>query len=433
MGIQLAKSSLEFVLYGLMSLIGLQLSFVITCLVVRQRRFARVGLCVAVNVVAYLVVQTVIAHMLPEAYPQWAIPVIAFVVSLPRVVLIAVFLAIVAVEIVLYRDYLRYEQETITPVSVKEAFDSLPAGICFFTTDGSVVMKNEMMDRLCYALTGDVLKSGTDFMGRLSSGSLASGCAVASIEDSYVVTLPDGQVVSISVDDDVSVSKNVLRVVRANDVTDEYAKIRKLQEMVSELTDLNARLGQVNTDIVSTIGVQETVNARIKIHDELGNNLLVVEDFIKNGGSEEKLDEIRDWLTLSVSFLLSGFPDRSEDDYELLRETAEKLSVKIVVSGKLPESEPLKHIVSTAIHECLTNTIRHAHGDMLEVEVDESRDRINVTLTNNGDQPTAPIRETGGLLSLRELVERAGGSMTVVSQPSLSITVSLPKGVSHEL
>lgn len=52
--------------------------------------------------------------------------------------------------------------------------------------------------------------------------------------------------------------------------------------------------------------------------------------------------------------------------------------------GNLTELEPQRHIIVTGIHECLTNTIRHAGGDELYIKIDESDTEFRVEITNNG-------------------------------------------------
>ena len=114
-------------------------------------------------------------------------------------------------------------------------------------------------------------------------------------------------------------------------------------------------------------------------------------------------------------------------------ETAEKLGVWVRIDGELPQEEPLKHILASGIHECLTNTLRHAGGDELSLKIRREGGRVTAVFTNNGLQPTEEIQEKGGLVSLRELVEMSGGKMTVRSLPEYSITLELPGEVQDEL
>ena len=84
-------------------------------------------------------------------------------------------------------------------------------------------------------------------------------------------------------------------------------------------------------------------------------------------------------------------------------------------------------MIAAAARECVTNCVNHAGGDRVRVEVVERADIYRVIITNNGKIPEREITEGGGLSSLRERIERAGGTMIVQSMPCFSLTVTLPE------
>lgn len=89
--------------------------------------------------------------------------------------------------------------------------------------------------------------------------------------------------------------------------------------------------------------------------------------------------------------------------------------------------------MSAAIHECFTNALRHAHGDELFVEITENEEMLTSVFSNNGEPPAGEITEKGGLKSLRELTEQAGGHMTIRYNPVFEIQLKLPKEVEDVL
>ncbi|NLD82897.1 MAG: hypothetical protein GX637_01915, partial [Clostridiales bacterium] len=117
----------------------------------------------------------------------------------------------------------------------------------------------------------------------------------------------------------------------------------------------------------------------------------------------------------------------------LMLETAEKLGVRILLSGELPATEPQKHVIATALHECITNTLRHARGDELRVSIEEKDGVIRAAFTSNGEQPAEKVQEKGGLSSLRILAQNAGGNMVLSASPVFSVILLLPKEVPHAL
>ena len=70
---------------------------------------------------------------------------------------------------------------------------------------------------------------------------------------------------------------------------------------------------------------------------------------------------------------------------------------------------------------------RHAHGDLLRIELRETRDRLTIVFSGNGEPPKGPVRETGGLRILRTITEQAGGIMRVSTEPCFTVTLNLNK------
>ena len=203
--------------------------------------------------------------------------------------------------------------------------------------------------------------------------------------------------------------------------------------MQKTLSALNERLTAYNREIVALTAEKELLDARLRLHDQMGEDLLVMKRFILQNGTEAEQKEIETMLRRNVSFLKTGRQGEKKDEYALMLETAEKLGVHIHITGTLPQTEPQKHIIAAAIHECFTNTLRHARGDTLRLNIAEQEEQITIRFTNNGLQPTGPIRETGGLASLRVLAERAGGTLAIAVQPRFTVTLTLPKEVSNGL
>ena len=325
-----------------------------------------------------------------------------------------------------WRDLKRNAFRRITPSSIKEALDSLPSGVCFYREDGRVLLVNRAMERLCRRVTGEALVNGAAFAARLGSGALPEGCRRAAAGEEPVIVLLDGTAWSFS-RRPLRDQKRTVDMLAASEVTELYEKTRALHEAREKVTRLNRRLTEFNREIVALTAARETLNAKVKIHDELGGNLLAIRRVLLEGGSPADLEEIAERLRLNVAFLKSGQTAPRRDEYALMLETARSLGVTVHVEGAMPEWEPARHILTVAIHECFTNTLRHAHGSALDVRIREAEDRVTAEFSNDGEQPEGPIRERGGLRSLRELAEGAGGRIHVRTAPDFSITLELPK------
>ncbi|MBQ6513377.1 MAG: hypothetical protein IJI09_01520, partial [Clostridia bacterium] len=76
---------------------------------------------------------------------------------------------------------------------------------------------------------------------------------------------------------------------------------------------------------------------------------------------------------------------------------------------------------------CAANAVKHADGDRLTADTRHSDTGYSFTVRSNGIPPAAPIRETGGLHSLRTLVENRRGAMRIDVSPEFRLTIVLPQ------
>ena len=377
----------------------------------------------------YYLVQFISYYTEPIANDPRTLEIAVSFAALPHLLHFLLLAGIGSVIGTLYRSLIRYGKNQITPMSVREAVDSLPSGICCFLTDGRILMINTAMQDLCKAL-GRLPLSGKEIREGLFSGMLVSGYRVTALEDTVLIAAPDGTVWSLEKRTG-SIDGKAVHSVIATDVTELYQKTVLLRRREEKLSELNERLTEYNREIVSLTAEKEKLSARVRLHDEFGEDLLTIRRCLERGGSEKDREDIRRRLRRNVSFLLTGDVPAAEDEYVLLKKTAAQLGVKVTVQGSLPQAEPQKHAAATAIHECFTNTLRHAHGDELRISSEEQGDRYLICLTSNGEQPAGPIRETGGLKSLRELTEYIGGTMELSYSPVYTVTLILPKEVPH--
>ena len=377
----------------------------------------------------YYLVQFISYYTEPIANDPRTLEIAVSFAALPHLLHFLLLAGIGSVIGTLYRSLIRYGKNQITPMSVREAVDSLPSGICCFLTDGRILMINTAMQDLCKAL-GRLPLSGKEIREGLFSGMLVSGYRVTALEDTVLIAAPDGTVWSLEKRNG-SIDGKAVHSVIATDVTELYQKTVLLRRREEKLSELNERLTEYNREIVSLTAEKEKLSARVRLHDEFGEDLLTIRRYLERGGSEKDREDIRRRLRRNVSFLLTGDVPAAEDEYVLLKKTAAQLGVKVTVQGSVPQAEPKMQAAATAIHECFTNTLRHAHGDELRISSEEQGDRYLICLTSNGEQPAGPIRETGGLKSLRELTEYIGGTMELSYSPVYTVTLILPKEVPH--
>ena len=401
-------------------------SIVINAFLIQQKRYRYLWFTLPLSLLLYCMEQCFDTPCRGYVYSQTAGDIQLALLTLPGWLLVTLCLVLALLEIFLWRMIYLYEKKRITPMSVKEAMDSLPAGILCYAPGAKTLLVNRTMEDLCRKVLGAELNDGAVFREQLQNGELLPECGREIVGGEPVITLPDGTVRELH-ETEIPYEKYTVRMLVALDITETFRKTQELTQMREKVEQLGRHLQKVNQEIVALTAEREILNAKVRIHDEMGSNLLTLKRYLTAGGSEKEKEELLENLRHSVSFLKNDPMPNPQDEYALLMSMAKRLGLTIFVTGKLPQSETHKPIITTAIHECLTNTLRHAHGNELYVVITQDEDRIEATLTNNGIQPEGEITEKGGLRSLRELTEQAGGTMTVETQPAFAIRIRLPK------
>ncbi|MBR6376564.1 MAG: hypothetical protein IKS05_02235 [Oscillospiraceae bacterium] len=330
------------------------------------------------------------------------------------------------------RDLARRERQQITAMSVKAAVDSLPAGLCFWLPGGRIVLVNETMQGLCQRVTGEYLANGERFRRRLSEDEALPVKRPVTEDGLLVLELSDGSAWAFC-ESQGTYRDGPMFMLTATEVTELMEKSESLRQLRQQLAGLNRQLAEYYQDVAALTTQKEILEARVRLHDEMGAELLMMQRWLLQGGGDEQQQEIEARLRQSLSFLKARPSTDSRDEIRMILDTAERLKLRVIIQGNLPETQPLRHILATALHECMTNTLRHAGGNRLTMTLLDAGDWLQVRLTNNGAQPTEPIRESGGLKSLRTMTEQAGGSMRVQLSPVFAVCLELPKEVEHAI
>ena len=396
-------------------------AFALTGLYVRQRRAGGLFLSLPIALTAFLTFQYASVMNGPQFYHEPVLDFMRKADGVPLPARIAFLLLLTGIEILMSEEIRGYGKRRITPTSVKEAMDALPLGLCFYSDEGRIYLGNEAAREFCRAVSGENLLNGKAFADVLFAGTLSEGWKRSVIRGSTILLLPGG----LALQPEVKKLSPGLWLLTIADITQPYSRIEELKRSTREVAALNRRLEAYNREIVALTVDNEILAAKVKIHDELGADLLTIRRYLLNGEGDRS--DIAERLKRNISFLKAP-PEDVPDEYGRIMKTAEDIGVRVELHGSLPEEEPNKHVLATAIHECLTNTIRHARGDRLTVRIVEEGDFISALFTNNGDPPKGPVRASGGLESLKTLAEKAGGGMTIRVVPRFSVEIRLPKG-----
>lgn len=358
-----------------------------------------------------------------------------------------VFLLYVAATFVIFYFKMRrlrlVKENRLTTGSIRQTMDVIPDGLCCYTTIGIPRLVNKRMERLCWEIIGAPMGDAADFWDRLSHGRLKEGVESVRGGDNPIVKLSDGRVISFTRKSFITEGHKIYEVV-ATDISSVYDITTTLRESNQRLTEMNKRLKKISESITQMTIDREVLDTKIAIHDNLGSMLLSTRRYLSKKDKMSKLDSlserrelIRSWKQ-NVTLLLHERAETRTDEYVLIQEAAFDVGMKINIKGTLPPQPEIKKIVATAMHECMTNTMRHAGGDELYITIVLERhfseeeaeaqpgDVYTVEIKNNGAPPAGPIFETGGLGSLHQLVVKYGGEMIMEWKPEFVLRLILP-------
>ena len=324
-----------------------------------------------------------------------------------------------------------HRKPRLSSFSVKEGLDNLPSGICFAERNGTIILCNRRMYHLCHIMTGTDLQHISELYRALD----APQPAVTVIEkDAFLYRFPGGKLWQFLQSIVTDVDGNEYTQMQAIDVTELHRKRMELEHDNAELAKANARAKKLYAEMDRIVREKETLAMKMRIHDDIGLCLLATRNLLTQDGSPETCHKTKQrWEQM---LRLIGIANR--DSYEECPVNAEAALVELIASageigvhmtvlGDLPSSGERSYLFITAMRECVTNTVRHAEGNEMTVQLIQTQKLDSVVITNNGKKPEREIIEGGGLSGLRRSVENIGGSMTVTSRPDFRLSIDLPR------
>lgn len=404
-------------------LIGSQItviSFTVGTIFLFKRRCAwtkliGIGALLMVNIIQYVLIQ--INSRLAGIEQE-------FLLRVPYMVLLFVtVLSQTALVLALFSE--TKTRKTINHTSIKEAFDNLPTGVCFFNEAGLPVLCNLAMYRFSFAVCGKDVQFITDLESCLADGFIP---VAETKRDGAVFIFPDGRAWHLGKRNFNHENGAVYTQFVATDVTDLQENRVELMRENAQLRKVQADLRRLSANVVTITREEEILNTKMRVHDEMGRCLVEARKCLREstcGSVSESM--VRSWQR-AVSMLKYNNDTQDEDMLSLVRKTCESMKLSFVQTGVLPKQESAAYILTCAVRECVTNAVRYAGASELYADFSETENLATVSVRNNGKQPDSEIVEGGGLSTLRRRVERAGGTMTVQSLPEFKLTVTVPKG-----
>lgn len=312
----------------------------------------------------------------------------------------------------------KYRSRNITDDSIQQSVDALPEGIAVSGADGTVRLSNLKINELSRAMTGKILTDANEFWSYIEKmGNEQGGKYLLRVSTDKVWLLEKE---SMTVNDE-----KYFQII-ATDVTERYAIIEELEKKNEHLQDIRNRMKVVSDLSGDMFVAQEEADARAALHNQLGQVLLMGRHYINH--QEVTNPQIVFAATIQMNQFLLGEakePYQGEEDTLLQAVSmANSIGVRVDMRGTEPKHVDIKKILSQAIIECAANTIKHAEGNAVTIDITKKDTETEITITNNGKPPKREITESGGLLSLRRNIEAIGGVMNLESEPVFKLTIT---------
>ena len=352
---------------------------------------------------------------LPRAYP-WAV---TFVYALPWAAVLAATLLLFGPTVAGLFSVRAYRRRVLLPDAIKEAVDFLPVGISFSREDGMVVLSNLQMQEWARQLTGRNPDSSLLLWQTL--------CRIGTQQEADKILVPCGERTLLFTREMLEIDGKPYTQLCCYDVTEQYRVTQELEALNARLQSVQKRMRQYSRELTELVQKKENLNAQVLVHDELGQTLLAQKYYFDH---PERTDEVQLLRALRYTnrFFLSEKAQPADDDpIETAIRRAETIGIHVSLTGELPQSAEMRALIGRAMTECAANTAKHGTGNQLNITAEKSPAGFIVRLISVGSAAQEPVAERGGLRTLRQMIEAAGGRMRVSAAPAFCVTVTLPE------
>jgi signal transduction histidine kinase len=311
----------------------------------------------------------------------------------------------------------------ISPSSSIEAMENLPMGLSFTTKEGFPLLTNRRMYLLVKAITGEFYLNGKEFWGSVSNNNTVVR---------PLVSLDNGRKWQFSKKELRHKGYSYIQIT-AIDVTQLYQLTKELDERNNALDIQYERLERLSEEIEEIKREEQVLASKIRIHDSLGQNILLGNLLLEKAKKKDIIREdldliIQNWVSLSRQLSGEGELQSEEKDVYLVQlgEMAKALGVRVEILGDFPADGIEAHLIFAALREALSNAVRHGQADLVTVNLSKGDDEVTVIITDNGKGHQGKIDEKGGLKNLRKKIELAGGEIDIEAGERFRIRINVP-------
>ncbi len=310
--------------------------------------------------------------------------------------------------------------------SVREAFDNLPSGIGFFSQNGMPVLYNRAMYRIAYELMGCDLQNVSELRAALKQQSQEKNSCLD--PERKIFRLKNGKVYRFLEEFVTDTDGNIYTQITAGDVTEFVELEQQMKEHNQNLIETLLQINGLQNTIKETVRTEQVHAMKAKIHDDLGICITAAHQCLIQDKTLEEIQQNTKLWEAALNALTNRQRIFLLDEpltFQLVLQQALSICVDIHLTGCLPEDKKQQQLIFYAMRECANNCGKHAHGENLFVKIKEEQDCVTAEYTNDGKAPQKKITEGGGLTTLRQRIEYAGGIMQTESFPEFKLIIRL--------
>ena len=279
--------------------------------------------------------------------------------------------------------------------AVKEALDTLPSAVCYFTAAGNVKLCNTAMCDLIRKITQNDLQTLDELNEALDSCNQNTGV----IREGNLFLFPDGHAWQYSVDKVTAADGRIYTEAVLSDVTELYEKRQKLQRQSRELKKMYRELKILSANVLEMTREEEILNLKSRLHDQMNMGVAAIRQILRqNTTSEENAAAIAQFRrAIQVLQEENAYPQ--DDIAEFIRD-AEVSGIRVEITGDFPEEKEVLHLLLPVLREACVNAARHADASVLYITAEQKSNAVRLLLTNDGRQPQQEVIPRGGLVDL---------------------------------
>ncbi|MCR5113046.1 MAG: hypothetical protein K6A63_03835 [Acholeplasmatales bacterium] len=338
-----------------------------------------------------------------------------FVFETPAIYMIAIEIVEIAVLIFMIIKIHKFTKTSVPPKAIAQGYNSINNGICIYQDHGLPRMVNKYMERLSFAITGNYLYDGNEFIENLRNPK--KGEKLEENGDRIIIKL-DNKYYSFEFNE-FYLGQIHYRRIKASDITLEYSLLNNLSEENERRINYQERLRRYSEDLESITIDEEILKTKMDIHNDYGQILLVGKYSVEHS---ERRDEFLDrWNKISNLIF-----EEKNDDFAEFNSMADSLGINVKINGRIKADH--QKIVIKLLYEVLTNTVKHTNSNNIILDVKElAEDVTKYSVHNDAINDSPDFKEGGGLSSFRKLAEKNGAEVTYDLRPYFTIELEFGK------